>query len=81
MQDFMNYEGSPEETRVRAYLASLEIDYDAITKDKFVTLMDILNKSKKLQSKQSIQRGKTIPQLSLFDASRVSVKTEGENDL
>ncbi len=34
------------------------IDYDAISKEEFVTLMGILQKSKKLQIRQGSQRGK-----------------------
>lgn len=44
----MSYEGSPQEKQARIYLAGLRIDYDAITREKFVTLMDILEKSKRL---------------------------------
>jgi hypothetical protein len=40
------------------YLASLGIDYDAITKEEFATLIGILSKSKKLQIRQGSQRGK-----------------------
>jgi hypothetical protein len=40
------------------YLASLGIDYDAITKEEFVTPIGILSKSNKLQIRQKSQRGK-----------------------
>lgn len=40
------------------YLASLGIDYGTITKEEFVTLIEILRKSKKLQIRQGSQRGK-----------------------
>ena len=58
LQTAMSYEGSPQEKQARVYLAGLGIDYDAITKEQFVTLMDILAKSKKLKIKQGNQRGK-----------------------
>ncbi len=54
----MSFEGSPQEKQTRVYLASLGIDYDAITKDEFVTLIGILQKSRKLQIRQGSQRGK-----------------------
>lgn len=43
------------------YLASLEIDYDAITKEEFVTLIGILEKSKKLKIQKQNRRGKASP--------------------
>jgi len=46
----MSYEGGPREKQARVYLASLGIDYDAITKEQLVTLMDILAKSKNCKS-------------------------------
>lgn len=58
LQTAMSYEGSPQEKQARVYLAGLSIDYDAITKEQFVTLMDILAKSKKLQIRQASRRGK-----------------------
>ena len=58
LQTAMSYEGSPQEKQARIYLAGLGIDYDAITKEQFVTLMDILAKSKKLQIRQASRRGK-----------------------
>lgn len=58
LQEAMNFEGSPQEKQARTYLATLGIDYDAITKDEFVTLIGILQKSKKLQIRQGSQRGK-----------------------
>lgn len=61
LQGAMNYEGSPQEKQARVYLAGLGIDYDAITKEQFVTLMDILAKSKKLQIRQANRRGKCSP--------------------
>lgn len=58
----MDFNGSPQEKRIRGYLATLGIDYDALTKEEFVTLIGILKKSKKLQDRQGSQRGKSSPQ-------------------
>ena len=58
LQTAMSFEGSPQEKQARAYLAGLGIDYDAITKEEFVTLIGILQKSKKLQIRQASRRGK-----------------------
>ena len=58
LQTAMSYEGSPQEKQARVYLAGLGIDYDAISKEEFVTLIGILQKSKKLKIKQGNQRGK-----------------------
>ena len=61
LQEVMSFEGSAGEKKARFFLANLGIDYDAITKEQFVTLMDILAKSKKLQIRQASQRGKNSP--------------------
>ena len=37
LQTAMSYEGSPQEKQARVYLAGLGIDYDAITKEQFIT--------------------------------------------
>ena len=58
LQDAMNFEGSSEEKKIRAYLATLGIDYDTLTKEEFVSLIGILKKSKYLKSPIG-QRGKT----------------------
>ena len=58
LQTAMSYEGSPQEKQARVYLAGLGIDYGAISKEEFVTLIGILQKSKKLKIKQANQRGK-----------------------
>ena len=58
MQKALSFEGSPQEKQAKVYLASLGIDYDALTKEEFVTLIGILQKSKKLQIRQGSQRGK-----------------------
>ena len=52
------FEGSSEEKKIRAYLATLGIDYDTLTKEEFVSLIGILKKSKHLKAPIS-QRGKT----------------------
>ncbi len=58
LQEAMSFEGNPQEKQARAYLAALGVDYDAITKEEFVTLIGILQKSRKLQIRQGSQRGK-----------------------
>ena len=58
LREAMNFEGSSEEKKIRAYLATLGIDYDTLTKEEFVSLIGILKKSKHLKSPIS-QRGKT----------------------
>jgi len=58
LQTAMNYEGSPQEKQTKVYRARLGIDYDAITKDEFVALIGILQKSEKLRSRQGNQRGR-----------------------
>ena len=63
LKEAMDFEGSPQEKRIRGYLTTLGIDYDTLTKEEFVTLIGILKKSKKLQDRQGSQRGKASPQL------------------
>lgn len=58
LQKAAHYEGSPQEKQAKVYLASLGIDYDTISKEEFVTLISILQKSKNLQIRQGSQRGK-----------------------
>ena len=58
LQDTMNFEGSSEEKKAKALLATLGIDYDAITMEQFVNLIEVLKLSKHLKSPIS-QRGKT----------------------
>ena len=57
LHEAMSYEGSAEEKQARIYLANLGIDYDAITKDQFVNLMEVLKLSAHLKSPIS-RRGK-----------------------
>ena len=58
LQDAMNFEGSSEEKKAKALLATLGIDYDAITMEQFVNLIEVLNLSRHLKTPIS-QRGKT----------------------
>jgi transcriptional regulator with XRE-family HTH domain len=57
LQEAMNFEGSSDEKKARAFLMTLGIDYDKLTKEQFVTLIDILRLSKHMKSPIS-QRGK-----------------------
>ena len=54
----MYFEGSSEEKKIRAYLATIGLDYDALTKEELVSIVSGLKKSKYLKSPIS-QRGKT----------------------
>ena len=62
LQDAMNFEGSSEEKKIRAYLATIGLDYDALTKEEFVSIISGLKKSKYLKSPIN-QRGKARAQL------------------
>ena len=62
LQDAMNFEGSSEEKQARSFLATFGIDYDKLTKEQFVSLIEILKLSKYLKSPIN-QRGKARPQL------------------
>ena len=62
LQDAMNFEGSSEEKQVRALMATIGLDYDKLSKEQFVTLIEILKLSKHMKSPMS-QRGKARPQL------------------
>lgn len=57
LQELMSFEGSTEEKKARFFLANLEIDYDAITKEQFMTLIEVLKLSKHM-SNPTNQRGK-----------------------
>ena len=52
-----NFEGSAEEKKAKALLATMGIDYDAITMEQFVNLIEVLKLSKHMNSPIS-QRGK-----------------------
>ena len=58
LRDAMNFEGSSEEKQIRSFLATFGIDYDKLTKEQFVSLIEILKLSKYLKTPIS-QRGKT----------------------
>ena len=58
LQEVMSFEGSAEEKKARFFLANLGIDYDAITKEQFVTVIEVLKLSKHMQSPIG-RRGKT----------------------
>ena len=58
LQDAINFEGSSEEKKAKALLVTLGIDYDAITMEQFVNLIEVLKLSKHLKTPIS-QRGKT----------------------
>lgn len=60
LHEVMSFEGSAEEKKARFFLANLGIDYNAITKEQFVMLIEVLRLSKHMNSPIS-QRGKTIP--------------------
>ena len=60
LADAMSLEGSSEEKKARAFLATLGIDYDKLTREQFVTLIDILKLSKHMKSPIS-QRGRSRP--------------------
>ena len=57
LQDAMNFEGSDAKKKARIYLATFGIDYDAITKEQFVNIIDVLKLSKYMKSSTN-QRGK-----------------------
>ena len=58
LQEVMSFEGSAEEKKARFFLAQLGIDYDAITKEQFVTVIEVLRKSKHMKSPIN-KRGKS----------------------
>ncbi len=53
----MSYEGSPEERQARLFCKQLGINYDRLSKDEFVSLINILKKSSLLKG-QPNKRGK-----------------------
>lgn len=57
LEEAVNFEGSAEEKKIRAYLATLGIDYDTLTKEEFVAIISGLKKSKHMASPIS-QRGR-----------------------
>ena len=57
LEDVMNHKGTDEEKQARLLLKSLGIDYDKLTPEEFVTMINILKKSTHLKSVNN-QRGK-----------------------
>ncbi len=57
LQEAMNYEGSDDEKRARIFLRQYGVDYDAISMEQFVTLIEILKLSRHLKNPMN-QRGK-----------------------
>lgn len=57
LQEAANYKGSNAEKQARIFLATFGIDYDAITMEQFVNLIEVLKLSKHLKSSIN-QRGK-----------------------
>ena len=62
LREAMNFEGSSEEKQIRAFMATIGLDYDTLTKEEFVSIISGLKKSKYLKN-PSNQRGKARPQL------------------
>ena len=60
LQDAMNFEGSDAEKQARIYLVTFGIVYDAITREQFVNIIDVLKLSKYMKSPTN-QRGKARP--------------------
>ena len=61
LENVLSSEGSSEEKQARVLLSQLGIDYAALTKGEFVTLMGILNKSGHLKGHTRSRRGKARP--------------------
>ncbi len=60
LEKAVHFEGSSEEKKARSFLAAFCIDYDRLSKEQFVTLIEILKLSKHMNSPIS-QRGKASP--------------------
>ena len=60
LREAMNFEGSSEEKQIRSFLVTFGIDYDKLTKEQFVTLIDILKLSKHLKTPISQRRKTTM---------------------
>ena len=56
----MSYEGRPEERQARVFCKQLGINYDKLTKEEFVSLINILKKSSLLKIPPN-KRGKNKP--------------------
>lgn len=57
LESAMSYEGSPQERQARVVCKQLGIDYDKLSKEDFVSLINILKKSSLLNG-QPNKRGK-----------------------
>lgn len=57
LETAMSYEVSEDEKKARVFLASLGIDYGALSQEEFVTVINVLKKSAHMKSPYS-QRGK-----------------------
>ena len=55
----LSFEGSQEEKSAKLWLSSLNIDYNKLSKEEFVTLIKILEKSTILKNRAS-RRGKAL---------------------
>ena len=53
----IRFEGSPEEKKARSLLAALDIDYDKLSKEQFVTLIEILKLSRHINNPRDKSRG------------------------
>ena len=60
LREAMNFEGSSEEKQIRAFMATIGLDYDTITKEEFVSIISGLKKSKYLKSPISQRRKTTM---------------------
>lgn len=60
LQDAMNFERSDAEKQARIFLTTFGIDYDAITKEQFINLIEVSRLSKHMKSPTN-QRGKARP--------------------
>ena len=58
VEDVASFKGSSQEKQARIFLVNLGIDYDALTMEQFVNLIEILKLSKYAESPFS-QRGKS----------------------
>lgn len=58
----IHFEGSSEEKQIRAFMATIGLDYDALTNEEFASIISGIKKSKYLKSPLN-QRGKARPQL------------------
>lgn len=58
LMEAVHFEGSSEEKQIRAFMATIGLDYDTLMKEEFVSIISGLKKSKYLKSPIS-QRGKT----------------------